>query len=549
MSYEQPSSAFLAGQAHGASLAAKPKPPAKAAPHGGARPKPKPAKSAGGSSGGGAASVTDLLNTDTSLPLQELLKRAATLARGDVDAQVRAIQAVQAQERARAAAQAKEILAASQASAGMLGGVGDQTAASFTNAAKDIAGFAQGFSGDLRDTASAEAQRVLDQLKAVGASNLAPEVAGQAGALQNVLYGLGGNLPASALLTGGTALAAAQRGLPASTLAFGQEQARGAVAAGDQAAREYDPKLVDARGGLSDKTRQYVSLISGLQKDAFDRKLDTMKYLTGVEEFKTSTALSKARLDLDAKQFAERIYESDRDYQLALGNFGLSQKRLALEAIAQDYKLKNGGFSKVQINKFENDAAFVASQAQGAKKTPTLEGAMQEMRARHVPLSIAQNALRKTGLYTIPTSSERNDYNRLVGAGEDVASIAKPFLGVPYSWGGGTPSGPTRGFNQGAKIVGYDCSSFVQAVYAKAGIQLPRTTYAQVKVGRPVSLNDLEPGDLVFTRPGKNGPNHVGLYIGNGQVQESPHTGSVNRVVALRDYLSGGFVAARRVKG
>jgi cell wall-associated NlpC family hydrolase len=52
---------------------------------------------------------------------------------------------------------------------------------------------------------------------------------------------------------------------------------------------------------------------------------------------------------------------------------------------------------------------------------------------------------------------------------------------------------------------------------------------AQVKVGDAVTLKELEPGDLVFTEPGKNGPNHVGLYIGNGMLQESPHTGDVTR--------------------
>lgn len=124
-----------------------------------------------------------------------------------------------------------------------------------------------------------------------------------------------------------------------------------------------------------------------------------------------------------------------------------------------------------------------------------------------------------------------------LSGGMSIVQAASGYLGVPYKWGGTNPS------------TGMDCSGFLQNVFKNVGIKIPRTTYEQVKVGQPVSLRDLQPGDAIFTEPGHAGPNHVGLYIGNGMVQESPHTGDVNRIVPLKNYLAGGFVAARRYTG
>lgn len=119
-------------------------------------------------------------------------------------------------------------------------------------------------------------------------------------------------------------------------------------------------------------------------------------------------------------------------------------------------------------------------------------------------------------------------------------SFALNNLGVPYSWGGGTPNGPTKGFGNGANTVGYDCSSFVQAALARAGVKLPRTTYDQMKVGKPVpNLVSAQPGDLLFPTAG-----HVMLYLGNGKAAEAPHTGDVTKTI---DVNGMGFVSIRRV--
>ena len=87
----------------------------------------------------------------------------------------------------------------------------------------------------------------------------------------------------------------------------------------------------------------------------------------------------------------------------------------------------------------------------------------------------------------------------------DLVNYSKQFLGNPYVWGGTSLTN------------GADCSGFVQSIFKKYGVSLPRTSSAQSTVGSKVSLSEAQPGDLVFYA--KNGRvNHVAIYIGNGQV-------------------------------
>ncbi len=116
----------------------------------------------------------------------------------------------------------------------------------------------------------------------------------------------------------------------------------------------------------------------------------------------------------------------------------------------------------------------------------------------------------------------------------NVVQIAKKYLGTPYKFGGNDPN------------IGIDCSRFVQLVFSQVGITLPRTTYLQYQEGQSVSINDLQPGDVIFTRMTPQGPEHEGLYIGNNTVQESPQTGEVNKTISLQSFLSDGLVGVRR---
>lgn len=120
------------------------------------------------------------------------------------------------------------------------------------------------------------------------------------------------------------------------------------------------------------------------------------------------------------------------------------------------------------------------------------------------------------------------------GSATAVIDAAESQLGVPYLYGGDSPS------------LGLDCSALVAYAYGHAGIRLPRTTFAQVDYGTTVVVSALAPGDLLFFAGGEPPVpfGHVGIYVGGGLMIEAPHTGSVVSITAVQP---GSVELARRI--
>jgi cell wall-associated NlpC family hydrolase len=108
------------------------------------------------------------------------------------------------------------------------------------------------------------------------------------------------------------------------------------------------------------------------------------------------------------------------------------------------------------------------------------------------------------------------------GIGVQAVALVERFLGVPYVWGGATPAG-------------FDCSGLVMYVYGLLGIRLPHYSGYQWYAGPHVPRNQLQPGDIVFFHPSANGPQHEGMYIGDGEFIHAPQTGDVVKVSSLYD--------------
>ena len=105
--------------------------------------------------------------------------------------------------------------------------------------------------------------------------------------------------------------------------------------------------------------------------------------------------------------------------------------------------------------------------------------------------------------------------------------------GIPYVYGGATPNG-------------FDCSGFVQFVFARAGMRVPRTADAQYDAGYPVSRSNLRPGDTVYFSTYASGASHVGIYVGNGCFISATSSRGVVIDPLDMSYWAARYIGARR---
>lgn len=168
-----------------------------------------------------------------------------------------------------------------------------------------------------------------------------------------------------------------------------------------------------------------------------------------------------------------------------------------------------------------------ASLAQGITNRKEGEG-LSTVVAQAVMGMVGQPAMsQRQGVKVNPTGTAVGQQGR-----PGVVGAAERWLGTPYSWGGGTPKGPSKGIGRGANTTGFDCSSLVQNAWAASGVSIPRTTYAQLSGIRtkidPNNRAAWRPGDLIYPHSG-----HVQMYIGNGKVIHAPRTGGVVEIVPV----------------
>jgi cell wall-associated NlpC family hydrolase len=201
-------------------------------------------------------------------------------------------------------------------------------------------------------------------------------------------------------------------------------------------------------------------------------------------------------------------------------------------------KLKGGAYTPNEVHGMQVQANTIAADA--SKHGAGLKQLMHTMSLNDIPPSVAAKAAKLNG-YTIPTTLQKVLLNLTFGGGvhtsgqaNQIVKLARQYMGTPYAWGGESPKG-------------FDCSGFAQYLYGKVGIRIPRTTYTQWQTGHAVPHGQLQPGDLVFFRgsDSKGGlPGHVGVYVGNGQMIDAPHTGTDVRIESIDSF--GGYMGARR---
>jgi cell wall-associated NlpC family hydrolase len=178
------------------------------------------------------------------------------------------------------------------------------------------------------------------------------------------------------------------------------------------------------------------------------------------------------------------------------------------------------GMSEVRARVAEIQTQLLAFQ------TPTTANAEWATAAAASGLGLASRAVGSSaappaGTVAAPQARPNPDASPL---GAAIVAQAQQYLGVPYLWGGTDPS------------TGLDCSGFTQLVYRSQGIELPRVSSQQATAGTAVaSLTEARPGDLLFFdySPSRPGIDHVGIYLGDGQMIAAPQPGEVVKIQSV----------------
>jgi cell wall-associated NlpC family hydrolase len=258
-------------------------------------------------------------------------------------------------------------------------------------------------------------------------------------------------------------------------------------------------------------------------------------YTSGESGSTVSVLLGAESLDelLDRIETANRVSEQDANTLEQVIDYRAEVKRRSRE-------LARARSAQAQI--VEHKAAQRASiESQLAERERMLSGIRSEIRRIQAEERRRSRAIAQQVSGQVSNASPEG--LGAVGATADGAVVAPPsryggvvgiamrYLGVPYRWGGASPS------------TGFDCSGFIMYVYAQVGVSLPHYTGALWNMGTPVSRDQLQPGDLVFF----NGLGHAGIYVGGGNFIHSPHTGDVVKISSMTGWYASTYVGARRI--
>jgi len=262
-----------------------------------------------------------------------------------------------------------------------------------------------------------------------------------------------------------------------------------------------DPSLIDVlvtSGSITAAADQLELLDRVGEQDA--------QVVGGLREHKATLRRLRAQLVEDRDTAASAVAAREREKARVEGL--LAQRQSVLDSASAELK---------DLLKAEEEREARAAAAAAA-------AARQRQAAEAAATSAAAVAPASTGNSPTPAPSAPAAGS---SANAAAAQYALQFLGVPYVWGGASPSG-------------FDCSGLATYVFAKYGKSVPHYTGAIWNAFPHVSVSDLQVGDMVFF----HGLGHMGIYLGGDQFVHAPHTGDVVKVSQFSTY--SGYVGAVR---
>ena len=218
------------------------------------------------------------------------------------------------------------------------------------------------------------------------------------------------------------------------------------------------------------------------------------------------------------QQLIDGLNSMQQDVQVQIGqlNTAKAQSEAKTKAVADSQRKAQDAANEQQAlySQAKGELAQLVAEAQARE-----ERARQAAAAQRAQTAVARRSRNSPGLVANPGPASGN--------AATAVQTALNQVGDPYVWGA---AGPDT----------FDCSGLTMYAWRAAGVGLPHNTNAQYSATRHISIDQLQPGDLVYY----NGFGHMGMYIGNGQIVHAPHSGDVVKVTGL--YYPGNPVGASR---
>lgn len=226
---------------------------------------------------------------------------------------------------------------------------------------------------------------------------------------------------------------------------------------------------------------------------------------------------------------------------MQLGDSGAPVRELQRNLAAAGYEVaQDGSYGPATaraVRQFQSQHHLAADGVVGPATYRALTGA--EMPAYRIVTKKQENGRQTLSWQPNPQSRSAfsPDVQKNTFAGQTALAVtaeAQKYIGIPYLFGG-------------ASTDGFDCSGFIQYVFRKKGVALPRAADEQYHFGQTVSRGALRPGDLVFFSTYEDGVSHSGIYMGDGHFISATTSQGIAVADMTSGYWSDCYIGARRI--